>query len=167
MDDAQFPSSTDRAKSGGLLWQMMHHEDNLLATRVSVFLVAESILIAVAAAMTNTGAGLAHTAKSPVRPELFGMTISISLAGLALTLVFWYVLSLNFDNVGALMDELKIDDLGLRVLRKRAERRNARWHFRIIFRGKGMNWVISNVLPLIFLFLWGVTVVFSVLIFFT
>ena len=107
MDDTQLPSEPDQAKAKDLLWQMMWHEDGLLATRVSVFLVAESILVAVAATLVNTVAGTSHAVKSNVRGELFGITISIGLVGLALTLVFWYVMTLNFDNVGALMDDLK------------------------------------------------------------
>ena len=165
MDDTQLPSEPDHVKAKDLLWQMMWHEDGLLATRLSVFLVAESILVAVAATLVNTVAGASHTVKSSVRGELFGITISIGLVGIVLTLVFWYVMTLNFDNVGALMDDLKIDQTGLRVLNKRVERRGTRWYFRILFRKKGMNWVISNVLPFIFLFLWCTMVVFSILIF--
>ena len=164
MDDTQFPSTTDRARLSGQLWQMMWHEDNLLATRVSVFLVAESILVAVAATLINTVAKLTHGSAS-LRPEMFGLTGSISLAGLILTLVFWYVLTLNYENVGALMNDLKVDDIGLEVLRMRAQRRNDRWYFRIIFRKKGMNWVIAHVLPLIFLFLWCIMIIFLLFIF--
>src|SRR5438105_3483791 len=91
------------------LWDYFMHEDNLLATRVSVFLLAQSILIAVTASLINTVAGLSHSSHSALRPEIFGLTAALILAGLGFTLIFWYVFALNFDNIGTTIELLRAD----------------------------------------------------------
>ena len=155
-----------------LLWEAIRHEDDLLATRVSVFLLAQSILIAVTVSLVSTVAGLTHSSSPSLRPEMFGLAISINVVGLALTLVFWYAFTLNFDNIGTLFDELDriLSDIDpnhvrMRITRERVRRRNNRWYFRIIFHRKSVNWVIVNMLPLGFLFLWCVVGIFSLVIF--
>ncbi|HTZ22971.1 MAG TPA: hypothetical protein VMC83_03160 [Streptosporangiaceae bacterium] len=154
------------------LWRWVAHEDDLLASRVSFFLLAQSILIAVTASLVNTVADLSHTAEPSLRPEVFGLAVAITLAGVALTLVFWYVFWLNFLSVGFAMDELtaimnrrKTDNFRARIHAIRVQRRNANWFFRIVFRKRGMNWMITNVLPMIILFLWCIVGVFDIVVF--
>jgi hypothetical protein len=136
------------------LWNFFMHEDNLLASRVSVFLLARSILIAVAASLINTIVGLSHSPHSVLRPEMFGLTMAIILAGLGLVLIFWYVFILNFDNIGITIAQLKADPLHVRLAHEQAEKRNSNWYFRLVFQKKGMNWVIVNGLPVGLIFLW-------------
>jgi hypothetical protein len=136
------------------LWDFFMHEDNLLASRVSVFLLAQSILIAVAASLVNTIVGLSHSSHSILRPEMFGLTAAIVLAGLGLVLIFWYVFTLNYDNIGITIARLKADPLHVQLAREQVKKRNSHWYFRLVFQKKGMNWVIVNGLPVGLIFLW-------------
>jgi len=158
--------SHDSADDIDRLWQWFLHQDNLLATRVSVFLLAQSILIAVTASLINTVAGSSHDSRIPLLPEIFGLAIAINLAGPALTLVFWYVFKLNYENIGVVTDQLRsLDRLYVDTGHKEFERRNAHWYFRVLFRKKGMNWVIVNVLPVGALLIWCIIGAFSVAVF--
>jgi hypothetical protein len=136
------------------LWDNYKHEDNILATRVSIFLVAQSVLIAVAASLINAAIGLSRSQHPALRGEVFGLTAVLIIAGLGLTLVSWYIFTLNFDSIGTTLEELKADPLFLRLMDSRARKRNSHWHFRIVFRRKGMNWVTVNGLPFGLLILW-------------
>jgi hypothetical protein len=147
------------------LWDYFKHEDNLLATRVSVFLLAQSILIAVTASLINTVVGLSRSPHSALRPEIFGLTIAIILAGLSLTLIFWYVFTLNFDNIGITIERMKVDPLYIKLLQDRAKKRQSHWYFRLIFQRKGMNWIITNGLPVGLIFLWCIIGAFLLAVF--
>jgi hypothetical protein len=136
------------------LWDYFKHEDNLLATRVSVFLLAQSILIAVAASLINTLAGLSRSSHTALRPEMFGLTSALVVTGLGITLISWYIFTLNFDNIGSTIELLRADPLYLNIVRDRAKKRNSHWYFRIIFRRRGMNWVVVNGLTFSLAFLW-------------
>jgi hypothetical protein len=136
------------------LWDYFMHEDNLLASRVSVFLLAQSILIAVAASLVNTLAGLSHSSHSALRPGMFGLAAAIVLAGLGLVVIFWYIFTLNFDNIGVTIVQLRADPLYVRLAHEQAKKRNSHWYFRLVFQKKGMNWTIVNGLPIGLIFLW-------------
>jgi hypothetical protein len=136
------------------------------ATRVSFFLLAQSILIAVAASLVNTVAGLHDVTQQPLRREMFGLSIAIGAVGLFLALVFWYVFTLNFDNVGVDIDMLKAIDPFYETARSnQAARRHSHWYYRPIFRKKGMNWVVVNVLPVSIVVLWCTVGAFGIAIF--
>ena len=126
------------------LWLWVRHEDNLLASRVSFFLLAQSILIAVAASLVNTLTGLSHPAAASLRREVFGLAIAIDIAGLTLTLVFWYVFRLNFLSIGTAMDELnsivnrlQVDNFRARIVARRNQRRNESWFSKCFSVEKG------------------------------
>jgi hypothetical protein len=137
------------------------HEDDLLAERVSFFLLAQSILVAVAASMLNTLANSSSGRHSP-HAEVLAIAIAIDVAGLSFSVVFWYVFRLNYENIGTIMEERNLaldrtygpDNYYAKVQADRQRRRNTRWYARIVFRGKGMNWIIVNVLPVGFIILW-------------
>jgi hypothetical protein len=155
------------------LWEWIRHQDDLLATRASVFLLAQSILIAVAAALINTIANMKYGSVHTVRLEVFVLVMIMSVAGLLLAVIFWYVFTLNFITIGTLIDELdrkmyevNQNNVRLRIKAEITERRRSRWFYRVAFRQKGMNWMVVNVLPVIFLFLWLATTIFSLIIFF-
>ena len=164
--------SSDDDKDIDWLWQWLIHEDNILASRVSFFLVAQSILIAITASLVNSVAGLSHASQSSLRQEVFGLAIAINVVGVILTIVFWYVLWLNFIGVGASMDELTSvmnrrndDNIRARIYARRSERRNRSWIYRVFFGKKGMNWMVTKALPMIILFLWCIVAAFSIVIF--
>jgi hypothetical protein len=48
-----------------VIWNWIMHEDNLLSTRISFFLLVQSILIATAATLLNSSIGL-HVANSSI-----------------------------------------------------------------------------------------------------
>jgi hypothetical protein len=166
------PPSSDDEKDIDRLWQWVAHEDSILASRVSFFLVAQSILVAVTASLVNSVANLSHAAETSLRREVFGLAVAINVIGVILTAVFWYVLWMNFLSVGASMDELtsvmnrrSADNIRARVWATRYRRRNDNWIYRVIFRKKGMNWMVTNVLPVTILTLWCIVGAFSIVIF--
>jgi len=174
MSGSRIPEMQNKVAEADQLFESLTHQDNLLAARVSVFLLAESILIAVTAALVNTIASIKVGPGSSIRLEIFIMAIILGVAGFVLTLIFWYIFTLNFINVGVLLQELdrahaaiNPNNIRLRVKTEIAERRNHRWFYRVAFRRKGMNWIIVNALPAVFLFLWSATAVFSFIIFFS
>lgn len=172
LNKARTTSTAADEKDIDRLWQWVTHEDDVLASRVSFFLVAQSILIAVTASLVNSVANLSRAADISLRREVFGLAIAINVIGVILTFVFWYVLWLNFLSVGASMDELtsvmnrrSADNIRARVWAARYRRRNNNWIYRVLFRKKGMNWMVTNVLPVITLILWCIVGTFSIVIF--
>lgn len=149
------------------LWQVFAHDDDLLAQRVAFLLVAESILLATAASLINTIAGhLGSGATVSVRDYIFWLAIFVILGGLGLTIVFWYVFRLNFDNVGADLDMLRESHSVYALISERQSvRRHSHRFFPALFRRRGMNWVTVNCLTLGFILLWSITGIFAVLIF--
>jgi hypothetical protein len=150
------------AKSNDIdrLWNYFTHEDDLLATRVSVFLLAQSILIAVSASLVNNLAEHSRSSNLALQPEIFGLTVALIIAGIGLTLIFWYVFSLNYDNIGITMELLRADPLYMKIAHMQSKKRQSRWYFRILFRRRGMNWAIINGLSVGLIFLWGAMGVF-------
>ena len=172
MSKARSAQSSDDDNDIDRLWQWTIHEDDILASRVSFFLVAQSILIAITASLVNSVAGISDATQPSLRQEVFGLAIAINAVGVLLTFVFWYVLWLNFISVGASMDELTSlmnqrsdDNIRARVHARRYGRRNKSWIYRVLFRKKGMNWMVTNALPVITLFLWSIVGAFSIVIF--
>jgi hypothetical protein len=159
MDDAGLNDERSR------LWNWATHEDDLLTTRVSVFLLAESILIAVTATVVNTFAGL-HSARHIVRIEVFALAIALDLAGLVLTLIFWYILTLNYRGLKVLVGRLKdLDKMYADLDKARREDRSKYLYFRTVFHKTGANDTINNVLPLTILAIWCIVGAFAVAIF--
>jgi hypothetical protein len=154
------------------LWQWLRHENDVLVARVSVFLLAQSILIAVTASLVNTLVG-AGDKNSHIKPEIFALALILSLAGLALALLFWYVFLLNFDNIGAVQQELNTtlgdseNNIWTSVRREQRRRRDDHWSYRLIFRRKGMNWIIVHALPVGAVILWCAMLAFGLAAFFT
>src|SRR5579859_1664661 len=106
MSGSRIPEMQNKVAEADQLFESLTHQDNLLAARVSVFLLAESILIAVTAALVNTIASIKVGPGSSIRLEIFIMAIILGVAGFVLTLIFWYIFTLNFINVGVLLQEL-------------------------------------------------------------
>jgi hypothetical protein len=161
-NSAEDPKASDERDR---LWRWVLHEDNILATRVSFFLLAESILIAITATTVNTFAGL-PARQQLVRDEVFGLAIALGVAGFALTGIFWYVFKINYHSVTVLTKRLRLlDDLYKDLDDCRKLERQDIWYFRGLFRGHGVNWVVNNLLPEIILLIWSVVTYSAVAIF--
>lgn len=157
-EDAKSNDERDR------LWTWALHEDDLLGARVSVFLLAQSILIAVTAAVINTFAGF-RPSQHLLRTEVFGLAIALNLAGIALTLIFWYILNLNYRGVKIIAAQLKnLDKMYEEVDEKRHKDRVEYWPYSAIFH-RGVNDTINNLLPLTIFLIWCIVASFSVAIF--
>jgi hypothetical protein len=157
-------ANLDSVQERDRLWAWGLHEDNLLSTRVSVFLLAQSILIAVTAAVINTFAGF-RSSQHLLRAEVFGLAIALNLAGIALTLIFWYILGLNYRGVKILAARLRsLDEMYEQLDTKRREDRADYWPYRVIFH-RGANDIINNFLPFVILLIWCLIAAFSVVIF--
>ena len=143
------------------------HEDNLLSTRISFFLLAQSILIATTATLLNSLVGL-HATNHSVRIELFGLVIALDLAGAALALVFWYIFNMNENGIITLTQQLKlVDEVYQKLDGMRRNERENHWYFRTVFRKNGPNVVIKNLLAPIVLFIWIAMLIFSIATFLT
>lgn len=148
------------------LWQYFTHDDNQFAQRVAFFLVAESIFLATAASLVNAVAGMTSLSRSELRAEVFAFSLIIILAGLSLSVIFWYIFRLNFDDIGASLDLISGSDSVYALVRRRqAERRRRHRHLPALFRRRGKNWVTVNCLGLGFIAIWVCTAVFAILVF--
>jgi len=132
---------------------------------MSFFLLAQSILIAVSAAISSTLAGL-HSAHRLVRVEVFGLAVSLDLAGLALTLIFWFIFNMNSNGLAILAERLRaLDEMYADLNKKWQEERLRHWYSRIL-HSHGSNRTVKNFLPPVILMFWCAITVFSVAIFF-
>lgn len=132
---------------------------------MSFFLLAQSILIAVSAATSNTLAGL-HSAHHLVRVEVFGLAISLDLAGLALTLIFWFIFNMNSSGLAILTERLRsLDEMYADLSRKWQEERLRYWYSPLL-HPHGSNRTVKNFLPPVILLFWCAITIFSVAIFF-
>lgn len=159
MDNPRINDDRDR------LWAWVIHEEDVFSDRMSFFLLAESILIAVSAAVSNTLAGL-HSAHHLVRVEVFCLAISLDLAGLALTLIFWFIFNMNANGLAILTERLKaLDEMYADLSRKWQEERLRHWHSHLL-HPHGSNRTVKNFLPPVVLLFWCAITIFSVAIFF-
>lgn len=87
--------SQDLIADGGtrIVWEDRWHEEEIFANRLSFYILAQSFLIA--AAVTATLSSDATSRWLPV-------ALTIDLAGLLLTVVFWYTLTENLRRLDAL-----------------------------------------------------------------
>lgn len=147
------------------LWAWVIHEEDVFSDRMSFFLLAQSILIAVSAAVSNTLAGL-HSAHHLVRLEVFGLAVSLDLAGLALTLIFWFIFNMNSSGLAILTERLRsLDEMYADLSMKWQEERLRHWYSRLL-HPHGSNRTVKNFLPPVILLFWCAITIFSVAIFF-
>ena len=78
-----------------IVWEDRWHEEEIFANRLSFYILAQSFLVA--AAVTATLSGEATSRWLPV-------ALIIDLAGLGLTIVFWYALTENLRRLDALKE---------------------------------------------------------------
>ena len=162
-------SSMDNAKHNdqvGRLWIWAMHEDDNLMSGVSLFLLAQSILIAVTASLVNTFSGL-RPAQHIVRVEVFGLAMALDLAGLTLTLIFWYHFTISLRGIWVLIERLKELDKELYadLARKRKEDRSQLWSHRTFFRHMDAEDAVYHLLPLTVLIIWFIVAAFAIAIF--
>jgi hypothetical protein len=89
--------AVDLITEGGtrIVWEDRWHEEEIFANRLSFFILAQSFLVA--AAVTATLSSDATSRWLPV-------ALTIDLAGLLLTVVFWYSLTENLRRLDALKE---------------------------------------------------------------
>jgi hypothetical protein len=94
---AEDQPALDLIAEGGtqIVWEDRWHEEEIFANRLSFYILAQSFLVA--AAVTATLSGEATSRWLPV-------ALIIDLAGLALTIVFWYALTENLRRLDALKE---------------------------------------------------------------
>jgi hypothetical protein len=87
----------DQPAEGGIriVWEDRWHEEEIFANRLSFYILAQSFLIA--AAVTATLSGDASSRWLPV-------ALTIDLAGLVLTIVFWYAMTENLRRLDTLKE---------------------------------------------------------------
>jgi len=95
--DGEDRPAEDLIAEGGtqIVWEDRWHEEEIFANRLSFYILAQSFLIA--AAVTATLSSDATSRWLPV-------ALTIDLAGLALTIVFWYALTENLRRLDALKE---------------------------------------------------------------
>lgn len=148
------------------LWQYFTHDDDQFAQRVAFFLVAESIFLATAASLVSAVAGMTLASRAELRAEVFSFSLVIILAGLSLSVIFWYIFRLNFDDIGASLELIaSTDSMYSLVRRKQAERRRAHKRLPALFSRRGKNWVTVNCLGIGFIAIWVFTGAFAILVF--
>ncbi len=164
--DSSSMDNADRNDQLGRLWIWAMHEDDNLMSGVSLFLLAQSILIAVTASLVNTLAGLLP-AQHIVRVEMFGLAAALDVAGLALTLIFWYHVTVILRGIRVLIERLKELDKELYadLARRREEDRSQLWFHRMFFRHMGADDAIYHLLPLTVLVIWCIVAAFAIAIF--
>jgi hypothetical protein len=90
-------SAEDLIAEGGtrIVWEDRWHEEEIFANRLSFYILAQSFLVA--AAVTATLSSASTSRWVPV-------ALTIDLAGLVLTIVFWYALTENLRRLDALKE---------------------------------------------------------------
>ena len=93
--DREDQPTLDLVAEGGprIVWEDRWHEEEIFANRVSFYLLAQSFLVFSAVAATSSG-----VAASRWLP----LALIVDLAGLILTLMFWYALTENLRRLDAL-----------------------------------------------------------------
>ena len=132
------------------LWEWGLHEDELLVNRMSVALLAQSILLV--AAVGALTASSANTADRIVE-------IVLDIVGLVITASLWHVFRLHEGHIKILSYEQRAlephDAVYARVHRKMADERNRSWIQRRIFgSSRGTKWIMANVLSVAILVTW-------------
>jgi hypothetical protein len=132
------------------LWNWGLHEDELLVNRMSVSLLAQSILLVAAVGILT--AAHAGTADQIVE-------IILDVAGIAITASLWHVFTLHAGHIKILSDEQKVlepdNALYARIHKKVAHRRNRSWVQRHIFgSSRGTKWIMANVISAAILVIW-------------
>jgi hypothetical protein len=134
-----------------IVWEDRWHEEEIFANRLSFYLLAQSFLIA--AAVTAT---LSNDAASRWLP----VALTIDLAGLILTIVFWYALTENLGRLDALKELVAegSHELGvrgykeIRVIRTAHHERRARRRLPFplsILPGWPPSWWLAHGIPIL------------------
>lgn len=161
LDNPDPPTSDDRER----LWRWVLHEDDILATRMSSFLLTQSILIAITAGVISALAGL-HSAHRTLRIEVFGLSLALGVAGIFLTLAFWHIVNINHNGIRVMTRELRnLDALYKRLDEQRQSERRDRVHFGTVLDRRGVYWVINNLQPAAILVTWLLVLGFAAAIF--
>jgi uncharacterized membrane protein len=92
-DSDRLPQENVTTGGVSIVWEDRWHEEEIFANRLSFYILAQSFLLA--ASVTATLSASATSRWLPV-------ALAIDLAGLALTVIFWYALTENLRRLEAL-----------------------------------------------------------------
>jgi hypothetical protein len=110
LDDSESSSSLPQAGPGGedlsaqdliaeggtrIVWEDRWHEEEIFANRLSFYILAQSFLVA---------AAVTATLSSDTTSRWLPVALTIDLAGLLLTIVFWYALTENLRRLDTLKE---------------------------------------------------------------
>ena len=139
-----------------IVWEDRWHEEEIFASRVSFYLLAQSFLV-----FTAVEATLSSGAVSRWLP----LALIVDLAGLILTLVFWYALTENLRRLDALKEIVAVGstEVGISGYREIAAIRAAH-HVRrsqralpfplSILLGKSPSWWLAHGVPALLGSMW-------------
>jgi hypothetical protein len=138
-----------------VLWDYYLHLDNLLASRLSYFMLAQSFLVI--AAVTGTA-----STGSSVRIHVVTMTIEV--VGLVLTGAMWYVFTDSVRYIRSLSLEARrhsslFEDLG----KLHIDDRKTRWVYRALMK-HAPNQVLTTDLSVLLAAMWVVLIVVSIVV---
>ena len=136
-----------RAREVERLWAWGMHEDGLLVNRMSVCLLAESILLVSAVGIL--------VAPSPGFGERLVQFV-FDVVGIVITVALWHVFTLHADHIRLVSEELKNKDAAVyRYIHDlMAARRAGRFMQRRVFRGAGTKWIMSSFISGAILLIW-------------
>jgi hypothetical protein len=137
----------DRIRQVDRLWAWTLNEDGLLINRMSVSLLAQSILLAAAVGLL--------TISSPSISER-AVQIVLDLVGIVITGALWHVFTLHAAHIRLIGDELDKYDPAVYgyVHTRMRESRESNFLERAVVRRRGTKWVIGNVISAAILAIW-------------
>jgi hypothetical protein len=140
----------DDAQELERLWTWGLHEDELLVNRMSVSLLAQSILLVAAVGILAVS--------SPDAAEK-AVEIVLDLAGITITISLWHVFTLHADHIRLLSkvqrDRERRGNVYAHVHELMAESRKNNWMQKNIFGEKrGTKWIMANVISAAILAIW-------------
>jgi hypothetical protein len=147
-----------------IVWEDRWHEEEIFANRLSFYILAQSFLLA---------AAVAATLSSDKAWRWLPVALTIDVAGLALTVVFWYALTENLSRLDVLKDLVAegSHELGVRGYREigvvraahheRRARRRLPFPLSILPRWSP-SWWLANGIPILVGATWIVLIVVAI-----
>jgi hypothetical protein len=165
--DREDQPALDLVAEGGtqLVWEDRWHEEEIFANRLSFYLLAQSFLVF---------AAVEATLSSDAASRWLPLALIIDLAGLILTLVFWYALTENLRRLDALKEIVAegSTEVGIRgyreigaIRRAHHQRRSHRglpFPLSILLRGSP-SWWLAHGIPALLGSMWIALIAAAVL----
>ena len=164
--DREDQPALDPVAGGGtqIVWEDRWHEEEIFANRLSFYLLAQSFLVFSA---------VEATLSSDAAPRWLPLALIVDLAGLILTLVFWYALTENLRRLDALKEIVAegSPEVGIRGYREIAAIRTAHHKRRSqrglpfplsILRWRSPSWWLAHGIPALLGSMWIALIVTAI-----